>query len=165
MDEEEQFRQIPEFMMYAVSNYGRVINLKSGREMTYSPTQYGDLTVGMMKNGKQWRRSVKVLVAKAWVPGESLIFDTVINKDSDRRNNHYTNLAWRPRWFAWKYHHQFYAPPTWAHHGPVMCVETQYVYDSIGAVAVEEGVMMDDVRKSITFGTRVFPTGHTYKFG
>ena len=165
MQEQEQFRQIPEFVLYAVSNYGRVVNLRFDREMSQSPTQYDDLTVGLMKNGRQHRRSVKVLVAKAWVTGESLINDTVINKDGDRTNNFYTNLAWRPRWFAWKYHQQFEFVPNWVLHGPVMQVETQLVYDTIYDAAIINGCFFEDIRKSITFGTRVFPDGHSYRFG
>lgn len=164
MDEVEQFRQIPDFMLYAVSNYGRVINLKFDREMTQSPTQYGDATVGLMKNGTQHRRSVKVLTAKAWVHGESVLFDTVINKDGDRGNVHYTNLAWRPRWFAWKYHQQFNYLPTWVEQGPVVESEGDVPYPSILHAAVYNGEMMDDIRKSITFRSPVFPRGVVYNF-
>lgn len=166
MNEPEEFREIPEFPLYAVSNYGRVVNLRFGREMTYSPTQYGDLTVGLMKNAHQHRRSVKKLVAQAWVPGESLVCDTPIQKDGDRNNLHYTNLAWRPRWFAWKYHRQFEEEelPSWVYQGPVFNTGNVQVYESIIDAAMFDGVLMVDILQSIQYGTRVFPEGHLYKF-
>src|SRR6476620_5649106 len=91
------------FEDYRVSNYGRVFNDYSGREMVLSPTMYGDLSVGMYRHGQQFRRSVKGLVARAFVPGEDDVFDTPILLDGDRHNLKSTNILWRPRWFALKY--------------------------------------------------------------
>lgn len=161
---DEEFKIIPDFKLYAVSNYGRVINIRFNRELTYSPTDYGELTVGMMKNGTQHRRSVKRLTARAWVPGESVLFDTAIQKDGDRNNIHYTNLAWRPRWFAWKYHRQFDQIPQWAYSGPVNEVKSQLLYETIYDAALYNGELFDDIRESIARGTKVFPTGHIYLY-
>jgi hypothetical protein len=46
---DEHSAMIPGFPGYVVTNYGRVFNVLSGREMALSPTLQGDLTVGMMR--------------------------------------------------------------------------------------------------------------------
>lgn len=158
----EEFRVIPEFVLYAVSNYGRVLNLKTDREMTYSPTQYGELTVGLMKNGKQRRRSVKRLVAETWVPGQSLHFDTPIQLDGNRANLHHSNIVWRPRWFAWKYHQQFDWMPEWVKLGPIIDHVTGRYHENILQCVVTTGTLYEDIRKSIDYGTPVFPDGGIY---
>lgn len=165
MDEPEEFRPIPEFPLYAVSNYGRVVNVRFDREMAYSPTQHGELTVGMMKNGRQHRRSLKRLVAQTWVPGESVLFDTPIQLDLDRGNYVYTNLAWRPRWFAWKYYRQYHDNmPSWVYQGPIMNTVTLQMYETAVDAAMYDGVLLEDIKKSIQYGQRVFPYGHHYRF-
>lgn len=164
MDEEEQFREIPEFKLYAVSNLGRVLHTRFNRIMVQSPTQYGDMTVGLTKNNAQHRRSVKRLVAAAWVDGQSLLCDSVINKDGDRTNNHYTNLGWRPRWFTWKYHQQFDQIPSWAYTGPIHDILNEQIYETILDVMMYNGELLEDIRRSISHGTRVFPTGNLYRY-
>jgi hypothetical protein len=72
---------------YEVSNFGRIYNIQTGREMVLSPTLQGILTVGLMSENhdgypnRQYRRSVKRLVAEAFVPGETDLFDTPIQLD------------------------------------------------------------------------------------
>lgn len=160
----EAFKDIDEFPGYAVSNLGRVISKRFGRELTYSPTEYGDLTVGLMKDRQQFRRSVKGLVARAWVEGETLVFDTPIHKDGDRRNVNATNLAWRPRWFAWRYHQQFDNIPHWTNQGPVVETRDGNIYDTIYDAAIATGSFFDDIRRSITYGRVVFPSASIYRF-
>lgn len=164
MDEEEQFREIPEFRLYAVSNLGRVLHTRFNRIMIQTPQQYGDMTVGLTKNGAQHRRSVKRLVAQAWVNGRSLHCDSVINKDGDRSNNHYMNLAWRPRWFAWKYHQQFENIPSWAMSGPIHEVIHEQIYETFVDAMMYNGELLSDIRQSIATQGRVFPTGNLYRY-
>ena len=102
-DQIERGVLIEGFPNYEITNFGRVFNVKTGREMTLSPTMSGDLTVGLVRDGIQYRRSVKNLVARAFVPGETSIYDTPIQIDRDKYNLHVSNIVWRPRWFAIKY--------------------------------------------------------------
>jgi hypothetical protein len=87
-DDEFYSMSIPEFPDYHVTSDGKIFNTRTGREMVLSPTMQGELSVGMMKKvfnadtgreeGIQLRRSAKVLVARAFVPGETDVFDTPI---------------------------------------------------------------------------------------
>lgn len=104
----EIWREIYEFPGYSVSNMGRVRNDDSDRIMTMLRNQYGITHVSLMRNRKQYKRSVAVLVANAFLPTyESEAFDTPVHLNGDRSDCRAENLIWRPRWFAVKYHRQF----------------------------------------------------------
>lgn len=158
----EEFKMVEGFEDYRVSNYGRVFNDYSGREMVLSPTMYGDLSVGMYRHGQQFRRSVKGLVARAFVPGEDDVFDTPILLDGDRHNLKSTNILWRPRWFALKYIRQITDPHQWQFQGPIIDVTHRIEYQSIMEAAMLNGLLCADIRRSIIEGRRVFPNGETY---
>lgn len=51
---------------YAVSNYGRVVNIKTGRELKGSPDKNGYLRVALYHNGVRHESYVHRLVAKAF---------------------------------------------------------------------------------------------------
>lgn len=160
----EERRIIYPFTRYEVTNYGRVFNLHTGREMILSPTQHGELTVGLMHEGEQYRRSVKVLVAKAFVPGETDIFDTPIQLDGNRGNLMADNIVWRPRWFALAYIRQFEVDPEYYSAGPVLDSEGN-TYEDVLHAAMATGSLCEAIRDSIFNNTRVFPHGlmFTYK--
>lgn len=163
MEEEEIWVVVPSFGRYAVSSFGRVRNTDSGRMMILSPTQFGELTVGMTKGRREYRRSVKVLVARAFVEGENEVDNTPILLDGDRTNLHHSNILWRPRWLAWKYTRQFENPPIWYQHGPI---EDRFGnrYATIIQAATTLGSLASDVMYSIRTGRKVFPGGETFTF-
>jgi hypothetical protein len=104
----EVWRQIYEFPGYSVSNMGRVRNDETGRIMALSRNQYGIVNVGLVLGRKQYKRSVALLVADAFLPTwESEVFTSPIHLNGDRSDCRAENLMWRPRWFAAKYHRQF----------------------------------------------------------
>jgi hypothetical protein len=138
----EKWRPISGFPEYSVSNFGNIRSEKSGRILALSDNQYGVQCVGLMKNGEQRHRSVPRLVAQAFLPRGSEVFDTPINLDGDRHNNHVDNLAWRPRWFAVKYNRQFREP-----------FET----------AKRFGLLEQDVVVSILENTLVWPTYQRFR--
>jgi hypothetical protein len=150
------------FPTYEVSNLGKVYNIRTGREMVLSPTEEGTLTVGLMYDGTQYRRSVKVLVARAFVKGENDIFDTPIQLDNDKRNCRAENILWRPRGFAWEYTHQFDSSDLWYYTEPVLDIVSGEVYDNILEAATINGLLCKDVRQSIFTTRRVFPTGQQF---
>lgn len=165
----EERRQIPEFPRYEVSNLGRVYNIRTGREMQFTPTREGLLTVGMMLDNydgypnHQCRRSVIRLVAEAFVPGETKLFNTPVQLDGDRYNLRADNLVWRPRWFAWRYIHQFVAPPGWYFSGPVFDVTNDIEYATFLEAAVATGSLVEDIRKSCFNEVMgVFPGGEQF---
>ena len=159
------FKKFPGFDGYAVSNDGRVVNLVTDREMTLSLTQFGDPTVGMMTNGRQHRRSVRVLVAEAFVDKEHPDYDTPVQLDGDRSNLRASNILWRPRWFAWRYIHQFVEPiPSWQYLGPIYGEVKNMEYRNILEASITNGELCEDIHKSVLEGYRVWPTGELYVY-
>jgi len=104
----EEWKEIGAFPGYSVSTYGRVRNDTTGRIMAMLRNQKGIVSVGLTQALVQHKRSIAVLVANAFLPKPDMnSFDTPIHLDGDLENNHVSNLMWRPRWFAVKYHQQF----------------------------------------------------------
>jgi NUMOD4 motif len=155
-------RPIPGFENYDITNYGDIINVHTNRVMKRSPTLLGEMTVGLVRDGYQYRRSVKVLVARAFVKGETELFDTPILLDGNRNNIRADNIMWRPRWFAWKYTHQFHELEDWYYLGPVIELLSFKEYDSCIHAAISNGVLCVDVRKSIYNEAPVWPTGQHF---
>lgn len=155
---------IPEFPNYEVTNYGRVFNKASGREMHLSRNQTGALTVGMVYDGVQYRRSVRSLVARAFVEGESELNNTPIQLDGNRDNLTASNIVWRPRWFAWEYMHQFRETPEYAFYGPVLDVVHGIEYESIFDACISNGYLVKHMYMALMNEGRVYPTGDTFIF-
>lgn len=161
----ERTKTIRSFPNYDITSNGRVFNRDTEREMVLSPTERGDLTVGLVRDGHQYRRSVKVLVAKAFVDGFTDVFNTPIQLDGDRYNLHVTNIQWRPRWFAVEYAKQFSEEsPSWFFNGPVFDMVNNIQYRSIFEAAMSTGSLCKDIRAAIPSGTHVFPGGEKYLY-
>lgn len=159
----ERFCDLNEFPGYTISNLGRVLNSRN-MEMTHSLTQHGEHTVGLVKAGRQYRRSIKVLVAKAFVQGENNIFDTPILLDGDRGHLDMENIVWRPRWFALIYQQQFDEIEDWWFAGPLVDEISGQTYEDIFLAAMSTGSLVRDIRTGIMNNTRVFPEGCLFKF-
>lgn len=163
MDNSDIFVVVDEFPDYYITQRGEVVNYTYNRNMTLSPTEHGDLTVGLMRDGNQHRRSVKVLVARAFVEGETDIFNTPIQLDGNKNNLHAENIVWRPRWFAWKYTVQFNEPrPEWYDDGPIMDIVYAQRYHSVIEASMSNGILCEDIYESIHRGSMVFPTGQIF---
>jgi hypothetical protein len=154
----ERWKEIDLFPDYSVSNHGRVRTDKSGRILSLNQTQYGLVQVGLMRDGIQYHRSVPLLVAKAFLPPLSGPFDTPINLDGNRLNNHVDNLAWRPRWFAIKYNQQFRYPYDNPITSPIVDVKTGEVSANSFECAKQYGLLEKDLVLSIINRTFVWPT-------
>ena len=152
------------FPNYEITNRGRVFNTRTGREMVLSPTMNGDLTVGLTRDGHQHRYSVKCLVARAFVPGETEIFDTPILLDCDKHNLDMRNIVWRPRWFAWLYTHQFNDAHNWYYFGPIMELTTMTQYQNYIDAATANGLLCSSIRESIYNDKLVFPTHQSFAY-
>jgi hypothetical protein len=154
---------IDEFPDYEINSHGHIYSRMTGRRMRYTPNTHGELTVGMTRDGIQYRRSVKLLVARYFVPGENDIFDTPILLDGDRENLHAENIVWRPRWFAWKYARQFANPQPWYDRGPLLELNHKVLYQNVYTAGVITGSLFADIVGSIGSDyLRVFPGGERY---
>jgi len=159
---EEVWVTIPDVPGYSVSNLGDVMNNKTETLIKPQLTPQGIVYVPLYSGSKTITRSVKVLVAKAFVEGETEVFGTPINLDGDKTNNRVDNIVWRPLWFAVKYSRQFLVPYDKSEIGPVYDTLTQDRYETVYEVAVTHGLLFRDVYRSCFSSTRVFPTGHTF---
>jgi hypothetical protein len=159
---EEVWATISDVPGYSVSNHGDVMNNKTETLIKPQLTPQGIVYVPLYADSKTITRSVKVLVAKAFVAGETDIFGTPINLDGDKTNNRVDNIVWRPLWFAVKYSRQFLHPYIHAEVGPVYDIATQDRYETVYEVAVTNGLLFREVYRSCFSSTRVFPTGQTF---
>jgi hypothetical protein len=155
---EENWKLIRPFPGYSVSDWGRVRSDKSGRILSLSQNQFGLVYVGMVRNMIQYHRSVPLLVATAFIPEKRAPFDTPINLDGDRWNNHVDNLVWRPRWFAVKYNQQFKWPCANPIDRPIQDLKTGEVSENSYECAIRYGLLESDVVLSILNRTFVWPT-------
>ena len=149
---------IPDFPDYLISNQGDVLSKSSGRWLHKSYTKEGAVKVGLVRSGKQFTRSVKVLVAENFVPGNDDIFDTPIHLDGNNDHNSQDNIVWRPRWFAWEYKHQFTNVTDNDHIGPLRDIDSDVRYYDIYQAAISNGLLFKDIRRSIAMKESVFPT-------
>lgn len=154
----EDWVPIQGFPGYSVSTLGQVRRDSSGRILRIKVNQYGVPYVGLMREWDQRQRSLGLIVARAFIPNSSDIFDTPINLDGDRFNCAVDNLMWRPRWFAVKYNQQFthgrYERPIEA---PVRAIETGEVFPDSFVASCRYGVLERDLVLSIEHLTVTWP--------
>lgn len=160
----EIVESISDFPDYLIARSGRVFNKKTNKELVWSPNTYGDLTVGLFKYGIQYRRSLKVLVANAFVLGRTDIFNTPIQIDGNKFNVNASNIVWRPRWFAWEYTHQFNNFQSWYNNGPIMNIDSWVEYKSIFQAAIATASLCKHIHAAIPSQTHVFPGGEKYMY-
>lgn len=159
----EHWKTIEHFSEYSVSNFGSIRSNKSGRILSTSPNQFGVVQVGLMKDGVQYHRSVPLLVAKAFLPIHPGPFDTPINLDGDRLNNHVDNLVWRPRWFAIKYNRQFRYPSDMHISRQLVDIKTGEISENSMECAKRYGLLEEEIVLAIMNKTYVWPTYQEFR--
>lgn len=159
----ERWADLLEFPGYSVSDYGRVLNTTTGVFITTCLNTRQLAIVGLMKRGVQHKRSLPLLVASAFISKPSNpSFDTPINLDGDRLNNHFSNLAWRPLWFARKYRAQF-SDYHVSFNQPIEDVETREQYENSMHAAIVNGLLDTEIYLSMLNNTYVWPTGQIFR--
>lgn len=80
---------------YMVSNFGRVLNVKSNAVLKQSTNYKGYKVVSLLKDGKPKQKRVHRIVAKTFI-GETDKKDAnqINHKDGNKSNNHIYNLEW-----------------------------------------------------------------------
>lgn len=162
---EEEWSHIHEFPDYSISNLGRVRNENRGRILAPSQNKSGVLKVGLVRAGRQTAKSVKVLVANHFVfnPNPDM-FDTPIILDGDQTNVIFSNLMWRPRWFAWKYHKQFSSIDNYLGTNSVKDAKTGLVYSDVAQACMVNGLLFKEVEYSAFNQVPVYPTWHHFEW-
>jgi hypothetical protein len=161
----EVWKQVEDFENYSVSNFGRVRSNWSERILVSYANQSGLVQVGLMKNGKQYHRSVPLLVARFFIPQPSGPFDTPINLDGNRNNNHVDNLMWRPRWFAVKYNKQFKEEVPYENqiNVPIEDLKTGEITENSFECAKKYGLLENEIILAILNNTYVWPTYQRFR--
>lgn len=164
-----EWRQIEDFPAYSVSDEGEVRNDETDRYMTKLTNQRGIVHVGLTRARVQYKRSLTVLVADAFVerPRDKSgtirkAFDTPINLDGDRYNNHVSNILWRPRWFATKYYQQFQQDHA-CFNRPVEIVETGEIFETSFAAATALGILDREIAISVMTKNYVWPINQHFR--
>ncbi len=161
----EFWEEVLEFPGYSVSSYGRVKNDLTGRILKVSSTSRDSLKVGLIKDGVQYTRVVKNLVAEAFLPRpDNPLFDTAINKDTNKENNYVENLEWRPRWYAIKYSRQFKERCQHQYTGPILDSNTGDRYETIEQAAIVNGLLFKDIFAGCLSQEPIFPTWQTFEW-
>ena len=160
----EEWKDIPDFPEHLVSNLGEIYNMRTKNILVVSPNQQRVARVALLRDGKQFQRSVSLLVARAFIPQPYPHFNTPINLDGVRNNCRVDNLSWRPRWFSARYHRQFERSEVKLANRPIMDVTANQVFINMKAVCVTYGVLATDVLNSIHADHYVFPLGHTFRY-
>lgn len=157
------WREIDEFPDYSVSNEGQVSNNRTGRILALTRNQHGIVQVGLTKDLLQYKRSVTLLVARAFLdPPAILTFTTPINLDGDRTNNHIENLMWRPKWFAIRYHKQFNNERR-GFREPIMETHTGEKFKNSWQAATKYGLLDREILIATLNRTYVWPTYQQFR--
>ncbi len=160
----EHWLHILGFPRYSVSNRGEVRNDKSGHIMLPAINQLGIPHVGLSRDGVVYRRSIAPLVARAFLrPHHLPAFDTPINLNGDRTDNHAENLMWRPRWFSVEFHRQFrsafiYYPE------PMIDGDSGEIFANSRQIAMRFGLLESAILEAASKGRRVWPTHQSFVF-
>lgn len=154
---------LEEFPDYAVSNQGRVRNIQTDLLKIGSPNKQGIHSVLLMKDKKQHRRAIAGLVAHIFIPRPYPHFDTPINLNGDRSDNRVENLAWRPRWFAIKYHKQFKPGYVPGFNRPIRDIKTRIEYLTSLHAASTFGLIDNEIVLATLNRTFVFPTNQMFE--
>lgn len=162
----EIWSPIPEFPNYSVSNLGRILNERLDRLMALSQSNYGHAKVALLHEDTRQRftRSVALLVADAFIEPPDELSDSVILLDGDLEHVAAVNLAWRPRWFAWKYARQLRRPTSRYYENlAVYNVVNRRRYPSIEAAGMREGLLFEDIWYSTYTGHPVYPQRFVFR--
>ena len=145
---QDKWHELEEFPDYAVSDQGEVANIKTGMPRKTSMNQQGIVKISLYKGRELITRSVAVMVAEAFVEGQTDFFNTPIHLDGDRENCRADNLVWRPRWFAVQYHRQFHSEEFYQMNVRIQHIQTGKEYESVKDACIDLGLYYNDVYRS-----------------
>jgi hypothetical protein len=89
----EEWKEIPNYPGYRISNCGNVWSKKMKRILTAPLDKDGYGRIGLWNKMEVCKHMVHRLVAHAFIPNPE-DKPTVNHIDGDKKNNHYTNLEW-----------------------------------------------------------------------
>lgn len=87
------YKKVKGFENYLVSNFGEIINLKSGRKLKACNFGNGYKGVNLYKNKKYFSKSIHRLVGIAFIDNPENK-PQINHKDGNKHNNNINNLEW-----------------------------------------------------------------------
>lgn len=88
----EEWREIDNFPLYLISNYGRVMNHKTKRLLKPALSNHGYLEVSLWKNNKGITKQIHQLVYQNFSQDKNLNGYVINHKDGIKTNNSFYNL-------------------------------------------------------------------------
>lgn len=161
----ERWRTIPDFPNYEISDWGNIYNRRRRQMMRISYTHHGHAKITLTDEvGMRHTKSVGLLVADMFVPQPNHICNCLMVLSGELADIRASNLAWRPRSFAWKYTHQLRThQPLYVKNVPVRNVITGAEYSCVMEAGIEEGLLFEDIWRLLGTGDGVFPTGSVFE--
>lgn len=89
---DEQWTHLELFPNYSISNYGRIVNVNSGRELNPSPDKNGYLRVALYHKGARYDAFIHRLVAECYFLNYRKGVE-VKHKNHDKSDNGVFNLT------------------------------------------------------------------------
>lgn len=166
---DETWKCIKEFPRYEVSNMGSVRRIGKTTPLVAQKAKGGAWFVKLTTDSGVTSKSIKGLVAEAFVPKPDAfdpeIFNTPIQLTMSTDVIRADKIVWRPLWHAVQYRRQFHPNlyPLY-YEMPVMNLMTRNQHASILSAAIHDGVLMKDIYRSAGQGKPVFPDGYRYEF-
>ena len=162
---EEVWSEIPDFPNYLVSDLGHIYNKRREQYMRTSQQQDGHVKITLAdEHSMRHTRSVANLVAEAFVQPPHESCDHVILLDGDFTNVSAANLAWRPRWLAYKYTQQLKVyQPIHFKNLHVRNITEGIEYGCIIDAGIAEGLLFTDIWRSTYSGDALFPYWHVFE--
>ena len=90
--ENEEWREIKNYPLYLISNFGRVMNIKTKRLLKFAVKPSGYLQVHLWKDGKGKTFDVHQLVYKSFYPNVNTAGYVINHIDGNKNNNFINNL-------------------------------------------------------------------------
>lgn len=152
----EEWRVIPEFPRYGVSEFGQIQNFETERILRQVKLPDGRLKIGLVRDGIQYQRAVSRLVLQAFVPNaDPFRCDTPIHLDGDLSECSAYNLAWRPRWFAKVHTRQFRLDQPDS--APIRNLDVPEIYSGVWELVKKYGLLRGEILQGIGRDWPIYP--------
>lgn len=154
------------FPDYVINEYGHVQSIINERLIRPSFNQHGFPYVQLRDEiGDRKARGVASLVAERFLMDpEDPMDNTLIRKDGDKNNTHYSNLAWRTRSYSINYHKDLEVDRAGLFNYPVYSLESgsgRHVrFDTMRDAAIFYGVREVELFNNLAAGIPVHYAWH-----
>ena len=154
---DEEWGQLEEFPDYAISNYGRVLNLKRDTLLTPYVNSYGHERVALYRSGVRYDVYIHHLVGKTFTTGY-MDGGHVKHRDGDKSNHRPENLRYTTRGIGQRIRH-----PNNVTVRRVKIVETGAIFKNVTECALHLGCDPSIVYR-ILRGERMTHRGYTFEY-